>query len=224
MSHKETDTRLVNLLREIGDLCEHASLTGAFAGGAEQAAGRYNAILRILEEDDSVPPGLFTRLNDNAPFGQVGVEARMLASFLEGEKKRASACGEGFDTSVLVRLAPFVRGEDLGDLVREQVRQGSTISAKVLTSLAPFLDSGSLGDLIKSHLRESKQKVKEEAKQAKESARVSPREIIPAGDVPRMTLEDLAREIKRPDLTKEERQELAIKIAEIAHEQAANSL
>lgn len=140
-----------SLLKEIAELCEHASLTGAFNGGTARVLIRYNSILEHLEEVRAVPTGMFQRLPDNASYGEIGVEARMLASFIKGGKEKDK--GPRADKSVLVRLAPFVKGEDLALMVRQQMAQGSAMDMDLITQLAPFLDQNMLSEILKDHLR-----------------------------------------------------------------------
>jgi hypothetical protein len=138
-----------SLLREIADICESASLTGVFAGGAGRVLQRYNAILEKLVSSGALPPGLFLSLPEGADFGDIGVEARMLSGYLRKEKKNLHGNG---DPSVLIRLAPFVGKEDLALLIREQREQGTPLDMDTITHLAPFLNSEDLGQLIRGHL------------------------------------------------------------------------
>ena len=141
-----------SVLKEIADLCEHASLTGTMAGGERRVAQRYNAILGQLTEAGTVPAGMFAALPDGVAYGEIGVEARMLAAYLRKERRRN---GDG-DPSVLMRLAPFVSAEDLAALVREQLQSGTQVDMHMLTHLAPFLNKEDVGSLLLAHLRESR--------------------------------------------------------------------
>lgn len=147
------DPRLLAMLRQLAETAEHASLTGALQDGESAAAQRYNATLRHLAQQSAVPEGLFTPLDSGAGFGQIGVEARMLLGFLEGET--AAKPGPGLppigtaDMGLLVRLAPFMDGDDLGRLLREQLQRGARIDPGILTALAPFVDSDALGAMVR---------------------------------------------------------------------------
>lgn len=188
---------LKRMLREIGELAEHASLTGGMASGAPRAIQRYNAILRQLVESGAVAPGLFEELNpETTDFGQLAVDARLLASFLNGKGKR----GDSEDSSVLVRLAPFVRGEDLAMLVKEHLSKGSPLDSGVITALAPFLPQEILGSIVRDQM----------VHQAEPPAPPAPsRSSEPS-------LAELAERLSRPELSNEERREIAAKLAELS--------
>lgn len=142
------------LLNEISQLCEHANLTGSLSGGAKRVALRYNAVLASLVKHQAVDPELFSPIPENAEFGEVGVEARMLAaSIRETEAPRAKS-GTVKDPGILIRLAPFIAKEDLSKLVREQLREGAHFDIGILTSLAPFLAKEDMGKLLQEHLRQ----------------------------------------------------------------------
>lgn len=141
-----------SLLREIADLCEHASLTGALSGGAGRVATRYNSVLARLEEAGAVPPDMFSPLAPDSAYGEIGVEARMLASFIRRDKHKEKDKGGHGDANVLIRLAPFVKGQDLAKMVRLQMEQGSAMDMDLVTKLAPFLDQEMLSEILRDHL------------------------------------------------------------------------
>jgi len=141
------------LLHEIAQLCEHATLTGSLSGGAPRAIARFNTILAQLTESGAVPENLFSPLSPEADYGEVGVEARMLASYIrEGEKERDRQ-RDVHDPGILVRLAPFVDSKDLSSLIREQMQQGVHLDMHILTSIAPFLGKEDLGMLLREHIQ-----------------------------------------------------------------------
>ncbi|MGV3614531.1 MAG: hypothetical protein ACO1SV_04265 [Fimbriimonas sp.] len=153
-NHSEELEASRNLLREIADLCEHASLTGSLGGGAPRVVLRYNTVLARLQEADAVPMGMFEALPETASFGEIGVDAKMLASYLKtGSRKAKHRLGDPEDPSILLRLAPFVRKEDLASLIRNQVEDGTRIDMDMTVHLAPFLDQDTLADLLRDHLR-----------------------------------------------------------------------
>jgi hypothetical protein len=200
----------VQLLREIAEICEHASLTGMMSGGETRTAARYNSTLNRLVQLGAVQEDLFQVVPTAASFGEVGVEARMLASFVtrgkEAEKNRRK--GHSGEPSILMRLAPFVDPQDLGAMVREHLKQGLTLDMENLTQLAPFLDRETLGSLVRGHL------VQEDAPEAPKTpappAPPQPQEgetriqapIIPE---PTPTLDELLEKLKQPGLSQDER-------------------
>jgi len=193
------------MLREIADLAENASLTGSLSTGAPRAVQRYNAVLRQLVESGDVPKGIFDELNvETADFGQFGVDARLLASYIKGRDSDNGSVGS--DASVLIRLAPFIRGEDLAALIKEHIQKGAHISSNVITALAPFLGSDQLGQLVREHL------VSDNAPKAPE---VPPAPVAPSGE----SLGELAAQLMRPELSREDRDRIAARLAELAGQQ-----
>ncbi|MFI5386662.1 MAG: hypothetical protein ACHQ50_11140 [Fimbriimonadales bacterium] len=194
------------MLREIADLAENASLTGGMSSGTSRAVQRYNAVLRQLVESGAVPKGVFEELNvETTDYGQLAVDARLLASYLKGQE---SDCGSSRgEASVLIRLAPFIRGEDLAALVRDHIAQGAHINSHVITALAPFLGSDQLGQLVREHMI---------ADAAAPANGVTP----PTPPTPPAhsgeTLQELAEQLRRSELSKEDRERIAARIAELA--------
>ena len=140
------------LLNEIADLCEHASLTGSLASGNRRVAERYNSVLLNLERLEILPTGIFVALDPSATFDDIGVEARMLAAYCNKDKRRKHERHEESGTSLLLRLAPFVRQEELGQLIREQRQVGATMDLDTIANLAPFLGQDILSDLLREQL------------------------------------------------------------------------
>jgi hypothetical protein len=196
---------LRRMLREIADLAENASLTGGLSTGASRAVNRYNAVLRQLVESGSVPKGIFEELSpETTDFGQLGVDARLLASYLKGQGESGNGTS---DASMLIRLAPFVRGEDLAALVKEHIAKGVHVSGHVITALAPFLGSDMLGDLVREHL------ITPGDQPAAPAPPAPPSSPSPAHG---QTMEDLLTELRKPELSREDRERIAQRIAELS--------
>ena len=136
------------LLSEIAEMCEHATLTGSLEGGELRTAQRYNAILQRLIATQVVPVGLFSNLPDSVRFGEIGVEAKMLASYLPSSKHKEK---DSADRNVIIRLAPFVHKEELALLIRDHARNGHGLDINTLSSLAPFLGQDMLSELLRDH-------------------------------------------------------------------------
>ena len=202
MNENNNDTAaLRRMLREIADLAENASLTGGLASGAPRAIQRYNAVLRQLTESGAVQKGLFEELNpETADFGQLGVDARLLASYLKGQGENGNSSS---DASVLIRLAPFIRGEDLAALVKDHIAKGITVSSHGITALAPFLGEDQLGQLVREHIVAGKPAAPAPAAAPQQEER---------GE----TLEELAEQLRGPEISREERERIASRIAELA--------
>jgi hypothetical protein len=210
-----------SVLREIGDLCEHASLTGSMPGGEARVVQRYNSILAQLTEAGIVPAGMFVSLPEGSSYGEIGVEARMLAAYLRKERRRN---GDG-DPSVILRLAPFVSAEDLATLVREHLQSGSFVDMHMLTHLAPFLNKEDVGSLLHVHLKETRKPKAAGAPEAPPAPQpaAAPQTFVPEPTVqfeptppPAAPQEDrvsvLLERLKDPRLTDDERSELVDRI------------
>jgi len=219
---------MLRLLKEIASMSEEASLTGMLSGGSGQVVQRYNTILRHFVSHGQVPEGFFSTLAEDCDYAKIGVESRMLLAFLEENGKSGSSKNKS-DSSFLVRLAPFVDKGDLGELVHRYLLEGGDFDPGLITALAPFLDKGDLGDILRKHL--------DSAGRGKTSPSPSPTPApTPKPNEPpsasrhlasvedrsptRPSLEELSAQLRRPDLSPEERQTIAMQLAEIAHEQA----
>ena len=148
-----------NLLRELADLAEHASLTGSMAGGQATAVRRYNQALAVLVDEDVVPEGVFSKLPESTTFDELAVECKLLLATLKGDAGEPDRKGKGrrggdFDYNVLMGLAPFTRGEDLARLVESEIKSGARIPGHVLVALAPFLPGDMITKLVSARLNQ----------------------------------------------------------------------
>jgi len=151
--------KLVRMLNELGEYCEEASMTGNADAGVKRAIRHYNAILGQVKNTNGAGTEMFAPIDEGSSLGDVAVECRMLIGFLkasESEDEDDECCGtrhgaEGF--GMVMRLAPFVSRDDLGELVRTHLSQHTKFDPDVLTGLAPFLDRDTLGEMLKKHLK-----------------------------------------------------------------------
>lgn len=202
------------LLREIGELSEHASLTRSMQGGAPRVAERYNAVLRFLIREGQVPADLFNELDPmKTNFDELGVEARMLIAFVSEDKKSKKE-----DFGPVVALAPFLNSSDLAQMIREKMDQGIDLADDLLPALAPFLESETLGELIRRRTNTPK---------PAPSPSPSPQPAASNSLVPvdnSESLESLAIRLRDPELPQEARAQIALRLAQIAHEEASQHL
>lgn len=205
MSHQpEEIRRAIHLLNEIAELCEQATLTGTLHGGAPRVVARYNQTLQWLDQTGAVAPGFFQPLPQHADYGEIGVEARMLASYIKGPSKERERERDE-DPGILVRLAPFVRKEDLAEMVRDHMRQGHRINPDLLTQLAPFLDQDMLGELVREHLARTRAATRSDAEPAPQPPRATT-EITFAPPPPvRVSVRELLDRLSQPGVSDEER-------------------
>jgi hypothetical protein len=137
------------VLDELAELANHASLTGALSDGRARAIRKFNVIVENLEDHGYIPEDVFEELPDDASFGDLAIEARMLAAQISEKKSKRKG-----DPGVLLRLAPFVGQEALGDLVREQMRQNADFDMDLVANLAPFLNQEMLSNLVRQNLED----------------------------------------------------------------------
>lgn len=199
----------VSLLREIAEICEHASLTGSLSGGSGRTAGRYNTTLERLVQLGAVPEGFFQPVPESTGYGEIGVEARMLAAYAtkgrDGEKRKR---GRSDEPSILMRLAPFVDAADLGVMVREHLKGGQAFDMEDLTHLAPFMDRETLGMLVRKNLSKSEEP---------ETPTEAPTIPVPAPPEPKPSLDELLERLKQPNLTEDERDAILIQMRSSAN-------
>jgi hypothetical protein len=211
--NREVET-LRHVLEELTELAEGASLTGMLNGGQGRAVARYNSIAARLVELGVVQRSLYQPLPADAGYADVGIEARLLAAHLKPVKEKDKHRSE--ESNILMRLAPFVESADLGELVREQMRQGNNLDLNQLTSLAPFLDSTILGELLRTQMSSpgrSSQPSEHAAPPAPEAPVApttpsAPSSHLPVAGEQEPKPEDLLELLKNPHLSDGERQEL----------------
>jgi len=151
-----------NLLRELAELAEHASLTGAMSGGEKSAVRRYNQALATLQDEGVVPRGLFAELPADTQYGELAVECKLLLASIKGDDDESDWKSKGkrkrregdFDYHVLMGLAPFTRGEDLAKLVENEIKKGARVPGHVLVALAPFLPGDMITKLVSARLNQ----------------------------------------------------------------------
>jgi len=216
------------MLNDMASMCEESSLTGSLASGAARTASRYNAVLTRLVDLDAVSAALFPHLDEKADFGEIGVDARMLASFLKdqygkkgGRSRDEDGGGEMSMKSIVLRLAPFVSSEDLGELVREQMRKGSDFDMETLPGLAPFLKQDLLGQLIRENLGRDRDRApsppaEPEPPVAPPAAPAPPSREIVSAEAPLDKIDDLVELLKNPHLSADERSDLHARIRDAA--------
>ncbi len=217
------------VLTELAGMAEHASMTGSLKGGQRAAAVAFNGALATIRAHDAIPDGMFEPLDpDAADYGSLGVQSRLLLAILQEEPeprrgRRERDEDERGGLGAVVALAPFLDSEDLAQMVRERIDEAAEVSDGLLTALAPFLDSHDLGDLVRRRVRPRAPQPPTPPVQptpvAPEATIATPPDLRPVV-APSVTLEGLAAELRRPDLTAEERQRIATRLAELAYEQS----
>lgn len=212
MSEQTEISEIVSILKELGRIAEHASLSGAFEDGGPSLARKYNSIFKLAESKNYVMQGVFSPVSETASMAEVGIEAKLLASSLESRNKKEGTSAAA-DPSLLVRLAPFVESEDLSDLIRRQIQSGTSFSADIIASIAPFVESKALGELLRS--------ATDIAPTPPEPPKPPRAEIPPAPEpvtmsIPKKSREELVALLENPHLSREQKMEIAMELADLA--------
>lgn len=212
MSEQTDINEIVSILKELGRIAEHASLTGAFEDGGPSLARKYNAILKMVESKDFAMKGVFSPVGESASMAEVGIEAKLLASSLESRNKKEGSSAAA-DPSLLVRLAPFVESEDLSDLIRRQIQSGTSFSSDTIASIAPFVESKALGDLLRA--------ATDFAPMPPEPPKPPKVEVSPAPEpvsmsIPKKSLQELLALLENPHLSREQKMEIAMELADLS--------
>ena len=132
--------KITRLLDSLIQMAEDETMTGALSSGAETAVRRYNAIVSTLQDEDVIPDGLFEGLPRDASFGSLGVEAKLLRSFLDDGESTGGPAAPGKDRAnlnLLPALAPFLDQNDVGKLLRSQINLMHTPPAPPEPPVAP---------------------------------------------------------------------------------------
>lgn len=232
-----TPEALRRLLTELANTAEHASLTRSLAGGEKAAARAFNGALATLTAQGLVPDGMFQSLSlEDADYGTLGVQARLLLAMLpETEMQAGKPKDRDRDGGLgaLVALAPFLNSQDLSEMIAERLDESREVPDGVLTALAPFLDSHHLGNLVRRRARPGAPPAPPtppmpptppDPPVAKPTvAKIPDLRPAPVSEAP-VTLESLAAELRRPDLSIEERQRIAMQLADLSYEQSIKAL
>lgn len=120
------------MLRELSQLSEHASLTGAYKSeGAVDAIQAYNQILAFVEAQEISTHGMFSTLPSDASWSRLGVSSRLLRSFLEEEEEECAPKG--------VKIVVGKHGEHAGHIDLEELGKLKDIGAVIREHLPDFL-------------------------------------------------------------------------------------
>ncbi|MCW5943901.1 MAG: hypothetical protein KIS66_16850 [Fimbriimonadaceae bacterium] len=147
---------LRRMLTNLADMADDATLTGKLRDAAQEAAKKYNTVLATLHAEADLPEGLFEPLPEDAGWDRLGVDARLLAGYLDDDRKGRHRHGPEDapgDLGALVALAPFLNSDDLARLVEERIADGLPFDEGILIALAPFVGSDALGRMIRTRLR-----------------------------------------------------------------------
>lgn len=189
------------MLREIAELAQEATMTGALQEGSRAGVRRYNSVVRQLESSGVTPAGMFEPLPENTEFAELGVESRLLAGYIKERQQEPAPpqpSNHGPSGNIIVGLGglkELVELKDLGRLVRQHLpewMQGREDDAKPdeRKETSPAAEATSLTEL--------------ESRLAEVGAR----------------LQAAAEQLRRNDLGDEQRAQLAEQLSRLGQEQA----
>ncbi|HEY3282273.1 MAG TPA: hypothetical protein VGN26_08380 [Armatimonadota bacterium] len=194
---RKTETsRLRRLLKETARMAEHASLTEALPNAAKGAVQQYNSVLTYLENSEELPPGLFAHLDGDASFDSVGLASAQLAAYLDDDEPEREKAAKVSGDRVNVHIG----------------------------NLSGLKDLQGLGEIIREHLPEwlksqtSSGDPKQEEATAPEAISLSEVESRLAEVGAR--LQAAAEQLRRGDLSDDERASLADQLSQFGQEQA----
>lgn len=192
MSETKVEVRRIRrVLRETVRLARDASMTGSLEDGRRSSLTQFNSSVRYLESVGALPGGLFQPLADEASFDEVGVAAAQLAGYLEEE---------GEETTASVTPA------------------GSNVI--VVSGLKAFKELKEFGQHFRDHLPEwfEERMGKREDDPEKIAAHLTEIEnrLAEVGG----KLQTVAEQLRRGDLSDQQRAELAEELASLGREQA----
>jgi hypothetical protein len=187
--------RIRRMLQETVRIAKDASLTESLQEGARSAARQYNAVLRHLEQSGTLPAGFFPPLGEQASFDEVGVAAGQLAGYLEEEEE------------------PEPRRKN------ERMISGSHNVHINVGSLKELDDLKNIGQIIREHMPDwLRGKIPGSAEPDAEPGTMSEVEsrLAEVG----AKLQAVAEQLRRGDLSDEQRAELAEQLSQFGQEQA----
>jgi hypothetical protein len=129
----------------------------------------------------------------------------------------------------VTRLAPFLAGPELMELLRAHEQAGEPIDPELIVSLAPFLPQEEISRLVRQHLEQSHTQVDAAAPQSSAAAvsPVTPNERDDRSDERRRMAEldsridELLTRLRDDDLSGEDRSRLIDDVSRVGGERAA---
>jgi hypothetical protein len=84
MDHERVIRGIIESLESTRGIAEDAHLTGAFKGGINRARELYNGALKYFQTADLVNEFLFSAIDDDASFDDIGVACGQLSAYMRG--------------------------------------------------------------------------------------------------------------------------------------------
>lgn len=196
MSENNTTTeirKIRNMLRATVRMAKDASMTGSLEEGRRSSVTHYNSAVRHLEGLSAIPQGLFLPLAEDAKFDEVGVAAQQLSSYLEDDD------GEGTEGTRVTGSNNIFIG--LGHL-------------KEMKELKEF------GQYIRDHMPDWLKGKATKPKDGDGDSGVVITDVESRLAEVGSKLQAVAEQLRRTDLSDQQRAELADELSQLGQEQA----
>ncbi len=112
---------IIQMLGATVKMVEQASLTGSLGKERKAGAGvrQYNAVVKRLQDTDTIPEGIFSSLEEEASFVELSIYCGQLAAYLEGmvEEPPKEKKSENIGDNVIVNIGGDLK--DLGEVIRQ---------------------------------------------------------------------------------------------------------
>jgi hypothetical protein len=115
---------IIGMLKKTADSAEHLMMVGGQVKGSTAGVRQYNAVLKRLKNFVLADPELFTPLDEDASFADLGIACEQLAAYLEGmteaaEPGKAKKAAPQIMGPVSIKIGDVGDLGDLGEIIRQ---------------------------------------------------------------------------------------------------------
>ncbi len=115
---------IIGMLKKTADSAEHLMMIGGQVKGSAAGVRQYNAVLKRLKNFVLADPELFTPLEEDASFADLGIACEQLAAYLEGmteaaEPGKAKKAAPQIMGPVSIKIGDVGDLGDLGEVIRQ---------------------------------------------------------------------------------------------------------
>ncbi len=115
---------IIGMLKKTADSAEHLMMIGGQVKGSAAGVRQYNAVLKRLKNFVLADPDLFTPLDEDASFADLGIACEQLAAYLEGmteaaEPGKAKKAAPQIMGPVSIKVGDVGDLGDLGEIIRQ---------------------------------------------------------------------------------------------------------
>jgi len=117
---------IIGMLKKTAERAEDLRMTGGQEKGSVAGVRQYNAVLKRISNSAFADPELFTALDEDASFADLGICCEQLAAYLEGmteaaEPDKAKKAAPQIMGPVSINIADLDDLSDLGEIVRKAI-------------------------------------------------------------------------------------------------------